>query len=321
MGENMTNAEIRLAFLMLAQVMTAQVSREVVALVDPIMSRATLKVRDFVRMNPLEFYGSKVGEGPQEFIDEVSKMLDLVGVTPVKKVELASYQLKWVAQVQFNQWKKGRPVGIGPIEWEVFKSAFLDKLFPLEMRESLVLEFINLRQGDMSVKEYALSFTRFSRYVPILVSDPRLGMKKLEERLRERKRLRIENENYSLESSFGQGPSRFPPKFSEERVSNHKPRRRRDSKSLLPKPTYARCVKRHEGICLARTEGYYGCGENGHKMRDCPVLKAQGRKAKQVSPSGSSASALKQTRSFSLQARGEQECPPNVSPGMCFMLI
>ncbi|WMV41824.1 hypothetical protein MTR67_035209 [Solanum verrucosum] len=243
---------------MLAQVMTAQVSREVVARVDPIMSRATLKVRDFVRMNPLEFYGSKVGEGPQEFIDEVSKMLDLVGVTPVKKVELASYQLKWVAQVRFNQWK-----GVD-------------------------------RQGDMSVKEYALSFTRFSRYVPILVSDPR---------------------------SFGQGPSRFPPKISEERVSNHKPRRRRDSKSLLPKPTYARCVKRHEGICLARTEGYYGCGENGHKMRDCPVLKAQGRKAKQVSPSGSSASALKQTRSFSLQARGEQECPPNVSPGMCFMLI
>uniref|UniRef100_M1DSW9 Integrase core domain containing protein n=1 Tax=Solanum tuberosum TaxID=4113 RepID=M1DSW9_SOLTU len=32
-------------------------------------------------------------------------------------------------------------------------------------------------------------------------------------------------------------------------------------------------------------------------------------------PSGSSASAPKQARSYAFQARGEQECPPNVSPG------
>lgn len=74
----MTNVEIRSALLMLAKVITAQVSREVVAPVDPITSMVTLRVRDFVRINHLEFYGSKEGEGPQDFIDEVSKMFDLV---------------------------------------------------------------------------------------------------------------------------------------------------------------------------------------------------------------------------------------------------
>jgi len=44
-------------------------------------------------------------EDPQEFIDQVSKVLDFVGVTSVEKAELAAYQLKGVAQVWFKQWK------------------------------------------------------------------------------------------------------------------------------------------------------------------------------------------------------------------------
>ncbi|XP_049394763.1 uncharacterized protein LOC125859071 [Solanum stenotomum] len=80
-----------------------------------------------VGIETLEFYGSKIEEDPQEFIDKVSKVLDFVGATPVEKAELDSYQLNGVAQVWFNQWKDTRPIGMGPIEWERFKSAFLDR--------------------------------------------------------------------------------------------------------------------------------------------------------------------------------------------------
>jgi len=38
-------------------------------------------------------------EDPQEFIDEISKVLNFVGVTLVEKAELAAYQLKDVAQL------------------------------------------------------------------------------------------------------------------------------------------------------------------------------------------------------------------------------
>ncbi|WMV29170.1 hypothetical protein MTR67_022555 [Solanum verrucosum] len=109
-----------------------------------------------MRMNPPEFYGSKMNEDPQEFIDEVHKMLDIMGVTPVEKAELAAYQLKGVAQVWFNQWKETRTEEMDLIQWERFKNAFLDRFFPIEMREAKVLGFIKLRQDSMSVKEYAL---------------------------------------------------------------------------------------------------------------------------------------------------------------------
>ncbi|XP_049356909.1 uncharacterized protein LOC125821531 [Solanum verrucosum] len=49
-------------------------------------------------MNPPEFHGSKVREDPYEFMEEVLKILDIMGVSLVEKAELAAYQLKGVTQ-------------------------------------------------------------------------------------------------------------------------------------------------------------------------------------------------------------------------------
>jgi len=46
------------------------------------------------------------------------------------------------------------------------------------MRNAKVLEFINLRQGNMTLKEHTLKFTQLSRYVPTMIVDPRAKMSK-----------------------------------------------------------------------------------------------------------------------------------------------
>ena len=56
-------------------------------------------------MNPPTFYGSKVDEDPQEFIDEVYKILYAMGVSSSEKAELDTYQLKDVAQTLYVQWR------------------------------------------------------------------------------------------------------------------------------------------------------------------------------------------------------------------------
>ncbi|XP_027772382.1 uncharacterized protein LOC114076881 [Solanum pennellii] len=117
------------------------------------------KLKDIVRINPQVFLGSKVGEDPQEFLVEVYNIVDAMKFTSRENTKLASYQLKDVSQVWFTQWKANRPVGADIIALKEFKEVFLGRFFPREKREDKVEEFINLRQGNMSVQEYSLKFT------------------------------------------------------------------------------------------------------------------------------------------------------------------
>lgn len=50
-------------------------------------------------MSPLEFYGSKVVKIFQVFVDEIYKVLEIMGVSFLEMAELAAYKLKGVAQV------------------------------------------------------------------------------------------------------------------------------------------------------------------------------------------------------------------------------
>ena len=109
----MANGETREALLTLAQAMTTQVNRDTGPRVNSMESIMTIRLRDFIRMNPPIFFGSKVGEDPQPFMDMVYKILHEMGVTSREKVEFISYQLKYIAQVWCTKLKDSRPVESG----------------------------------------------------------------------------------------------------------------------------------------------------------------------------------------------------------------
>ena len=54
---------------LMAQSLTTQANKDFVAPENPVRGIFTSRVKEFLRMNPLENYGSKVEEDPQNFID------------------------------------------------------------------------------------------------------------------------------------------------------------------------------------------------------------------------------------------------------------
>lgn len=46
-------------------------------------------------------------------------------------------------------------------------ATFLGRFFPLDLRDAKVMEFINLEQGGMSVREYFFMFTKLSLSRPL----------------------------------------------------------------------------------------------------------------------------------------------------------
>ncbi|XP_049348530.1 uncharacterized protein LOC125813083 [Solanum verrucosum] len=231
-------------------------------LVDPpAMSNEEVRLRDFVRMNPPVFLGSKVGEDPQEFVDEMYKVL------------------------------------------------------PREKREATVKDFINLRQGSMSVQEYSLKFTLLTMYAPSLVSNSRDEMSRyvkgvsnlVEEECHttmlhddmnissfmvfaqqiEEFKIKKKNREMKRTRSDEQGQPRFKKRaFNQDSSSTSRVNQEKGNGSPFPKSTCTTCGKKHYGKCLAYTNGCYGCGKSDHQVRNCPTLTAKGREVKQASLDG-----------------------------------
>ena len=68
----------------------------------------TLRIRDFLRMNPPSFPGTCTTEDPKNFTKELKKVFEVMHVADTERVELSSYQLKGISRTWFHQWKEGR---------------------------------------------------------------------------------------------------------------------------------------------------------------------------------------------------------------------
>ncbi|XP_047259186.1 uncharacterized protein LOC124891501 [Capsicum annuum] len=203
-------------------------------------------------------------------------------VSEEESVQLASYRLKDLAYDWVVAWRKGRVEGVAPMTWQEFQDASLDKFFPLELREAKVEEFMNLRQGSTTVKEYCLKFNQLAKYAPNLITDNRASMEQIAKSPQFQSRSSMPAPSSASASALRgrqeQG-NRSSMSGSQNTVSN-RPNR----------PPCTRCGGDHGGKCLWGQKGCYGCGQEGHGFRDCPHTRQGNRDVRpQAQPASASA--------------------------------
>ncbi|TMX03197.1 hypothetical protein EJD97_017732 [Solanum chilense] len=93
---------------------------------------------------------------------------------------------------------------------------------------------------------------------------------------------------------------------TQEEPKSAKVKLEKGGSSQKVKPTCAKCGKKHYGECLLGTGSCFGCGKEGNKVRDCPMIASTGREDKQVAPTVPKDVAPTKRCFYALQSRGDK---------------
>ena len=92
----------------------------------------------------------------------MKKVFDVARVTDEQKTSFATFMLKGEASYWWKA-NKGR-VSEGIVTWDRFKELFFENYFPESMNNKMEIKFLELKQGNMSVAEYAAKFNKLARF-------------------------------------------------------------------------------------------------------------------------------------------------------------
>ncbi|KAI3443800.1 hypothetical protein Pfo_000465 [Paulownia fortunei] len=257
----------------------------------------------FRKMEPVDFNGGSDPMVAEEWVKSLDTIFDYMRIDDAEKVLCAIFLLKKDART----WWEGAKLAVNMEEltWERFKTIFYDKYFTRDARSLRVKEFLELKQGAMSVCDYVRKFEQGCKYVPYIARDNNEKMdhflRGLNPEIRRDvrmssvtefrelvdKSLMADLDEKEIEKFQQQKKQVFTPrnlnqwKKGEQKLSQGNEKRPRvgQTSSTIERPKCTKCGKNHFGECYSGTNRCFKCKKPGHIAKDCPTVqgKVQGR--------------------------------------------
>ena len=103
-------------------------------------------------------------------------------ISDATKIKLPAFQLEGESQIWWDWVKASRDLEV--MTWEEFRELFMSKFFPSSARHVKAWEFLELREGTMTVLEYVAKFTILARFVDDYVATDMAKVRKFEDVLK-----------------------------------------------------------------------------------------------------------------------------------------
>jgi len=147
---------------------------------------------EFKRNKPPQFSG---GYDPKKYglwIKEMEKIFRVMNYADNQKVNYAIFMLIGEAEYWWEGSRRLLEGGTIIITCDVFRTKFLEKYFPNDVRRAKEIEFMQLKQGSMIVGEYASKFEELGKYSTLFYHlEERMKCIKFENGLRDELRKEV----------------------------------------------------------------------------------------------------------------------------------
>ena len=125
-----------------------------------------MMLETFLRNHPPTFKGRYDPDGAQMWLKEVERTFRVMQCSEVQMVCFGTHML---AEEANDWWVSTQPilenVG-GVVTWVVFRRDFMNRYFLEDVRGKKEIEFLEMKQGDISVTEYAAKFVELTKFYP-----------------------------------------------------------------------------------------------------------------------------------------------------------
>ena len=98
------------------------------------------------------------------------------------RIKLATFQLEGESHVWWDWIKFSRD--LETMTWREFRELFMRKFFPASARHAKAQEFLELKQGSMTILEYIAKFTELARFEDDYVATKMAKVRKFEDGLK-----------------------------------------------------------------------------------------------------------------------------------------
>ena len=256
---------------------------------------------------------------------QIENILEAMEITSdTSRIRLAAFQLEDEAQVWWRWVRASRD--LEAMTWAEFQELFMGKYFPETSRHAKAQEFLELKQGAMTVMEYVARFTELAHYADDYVATDMAKVRRFENGLKLSIRGRIVSLRLQDMDSMVRTALTIEREIEDARgiQDTSTSGKRRDSQSSSSTGKRQRASSSHAPQIQGQPEPMtcFYCHQPGHMKRDCPrrqgsqgfepvqVQSSVGQARTQVVPSHSS---VGQRNQFPL--RGATEAPSAVQTG------
>ena len=150
---------------------------------DPVQEPTVMDmICQFNKLKPPKFQGGSDPLKYEEWMRRMENLFEIMECPARFKVALATY--KFEGEVEY-WWGTVKPrVGENPMTWDRLKEMMDNQYYPRDVRRMKEREFLSLKQGSLSVMEYATKFNELSCFAPHQVDTEERRMDHFEQGLR-----------------------------------------------------------------------------------------------------------------------------------------